>query len=256
MSKKYKLGVALSGGGAKGFAHAGALRALEEFGCKPDVIAGTSAGAIAGVLYSAGYTPKDICSLFQKKGFADFTQLTIPKAGFFNPNKFIEFLRRKIPYANIEDLPIPMRVVSSDLDNGVVKVFTEGSLPERVMASSTVPIVFPPTVIDGVHYVDGGVFCNFPVEAIRKECEIVIGINVSPLAPTEYKKNVIEIALRAFNFMFRANSKESGKLCDILVEMPTVLQYETFSLNQVHEIYKLGYEETKKILQQHSHLLA
>ncbi|MBO7161044.1 MAG: patatin-like phospholipase family protein [Paludibacteraceae bacterium] len=250
MSKKYKLGVALSGGGVKGFAHAGALKALEEFGYKPDVISGTSAGAIAGVLYSAGYTPVEICDLFKNKGFTDFTRLTLPTAGFFNPHKFVDFLRSKIPYANLEELPIPVHVVASDLDNGVMKVFSEGSLPERVMASSTVPIVFPPTVIDDVHYVDGGVFCNFPVEVIREECETVIGINVSPLAPTQYKQNVIEIALRAFNFMFRANTKEDGFLCDILVEMPRVLQYDMFDLESVPEIFELGYTETKKILEQ------
>mgnify|MGYP002508657553 CR=1 FL=1 len=231
---------------------------LVERGYNITSIAGTSIGSLIGGVYACGALPQFKEWLYSLDAWKVFTlmDLSISKNHFVKGDKIISAMKEVVPDINIEDLPIPMRVVSSDLDNGVVKVFTEGSLPERVMASSTVPIVFPPTVIDGVHYVDGGVFCNFPVEAIRKECEIVIGINVSPLAPTEYKKNVIEIALRAFNFMFRANSKESGKLCDILVEMPTVLQYETFSLNQVHEIYKLGYEETKKILQQHSHLLA
>lgn len=255
MSKKYKLGVALSGGGAKGFAHAGALKALEEFGYKPDIISGTSAGSIAGVLYSAGYTPLEICSLFKNKSFTDFTRFTIPTAGFFNPSKFVDFLRAKIPYKNIEDLPIPMRIVASDLDNGVMKVFSEGSIPERVMASSTVPIVFPPTIIDGVHYVDGGVFCNFPVDVIRKDCEKVIGINVSPLAPTKYKQTILGIANRAFDFMFCANTKEDGMLCDILIEMPTLLSYEMFNLDSVTEIYELGYQETKKILSEHLSVL-
>lgn len=248
MSKKYKLGIALSGGGAKGFAHAGALKALEEFGYKPDIISGTSAGAIAGVLYAAGYTPAEICDMFMNKSFTDFTKLTIPTAGFFNPSKFIEFLRSKIPFTNIEDLPVPVRIVASDLDNGVMKVFSKGSIPERVMASASVPIVFPPTVINNVHYVDGGVFCNFPVDVIRNDCEKVIGINVSPLAPTQYKQTLVGIATRAFDFMFRANTKEDGMLCDILVEMPSLLDYEMFNLESVPEIFDLGYQETKKII--------
>ncbi len=255
MSKKYKLGVALSGGGVKGFAHAGALQALEEFGYKPDIISGTSAGAVAGAFYVAGYTPREICDLFKHKHFTHFTKLTIPTAGLFNPNKFVEFLQTKIPYANIEDLPIPMRIVASDLDHGQMVVFDKGSLPQRIMASSCVPIVFAPTEIDGVHYVDGGVFCNFPVDVIRHDCEKVIGINVSPLVPTEYKQNIIDIALRAYNFMFRGNTKEDGALCDVLVEMPEVLQYDLFDLTSIDEIYRVGYEETKRVLQENVHLL-
>jgi NTE family protein len=255
MSKIFKLGVALSGGGVKGFAHAGALKALEEFGYKPNIIAGTSAGAVAGSLYAAGYSPIEICDMFKNKGFTNFTQLTIPTAGLFNPIKFVDFLRSKIAYQNIEDLPIPLRIVATDLDHGQRTVFTQGSLAERVMASATVPIVFPPTVIDHVHYIDGGVFCNFPVDVIRDECEIVIGINVSPLVPTQYKQTILDIAMRSYNFMFRANTKEDGKLCDILVEMPDVLQYDMFDLDAVEEIYRMGYHETKKVLQRYQHLL-
>ena len=254
MKKKYKLGLALSGGGVKGFAHAGALKALEEFGYKPDIISGTSAGAVAGALYVAGYSPKEICDLFKNKSFSNFTNITIPTSGLFSPAKFVDFLKQKITYANIEDLPIPMRIVATDLDAGKIKVFTEGSLAERVMASATVPVVFPPTVIDDVHYVDGGIFCNFPVDVIRQDCEKVIGINVSPLVPTQYKQTIIEIALRSYNFMFRANTKEDGMLCDILVELPDVLQYDMFDLDSIDEIYRMGYHETKLALQKNGQL--
>lgn len=255
MSKQYKLGVALSGGGVKGFAHAGALKAIEEFGYQPNIIAGTSAGAIAGALYAAGYAPMEICDMFKNKSFTHFTQLTIPSSGLFNPSKFMQFIKDKIAYKNIEDLPIPMRIVATDLDHGTRVVFSKGSLAERVMASATVPIVFQPTVIDNVHYIDGGVFCNFPVDVIREECDMVIGINVSPLVPTEYKQTILDIALRSYNFMFRANTKEDGMLCDILVETPDVLQFDMFDLDAVDEIYRMGYHETKRILQKHQHLL-
>lgn len=254
MKKKYKLGLALSGGGVKGFAHAGALKALEEFGYKPDIISGTSAGAVAGALYVAGYSPKEICDLFKNKSFSNFTNITIPTSGLFSPAKFVDFLKQKITYSNIEDLPIPMRIVATDLDAGKIKVFTEGSLAERVMASATVPVVFQPTVIDDVHYVDGGIFCNFPVDVIRQDCEKVIGINVSPLVPTQYKQTIIEIALRSYNFMFRANTKEDGMLCDILVELPDVLQYDMFDLDAIDEIYRMGYHETKLALQKNGPL--
>ena len=151
-------------------------------------------------------------------------------------------------------MPIPVRIVSTDLDNGVIKVFSEGSIAERVMASCNVPVVFPPMQIDGVHYVDGGVFCNFPVSVIRQDCDVVMGINVSPLAATQYKQTLLDIANRSFDFMFRANTKEDGKLCDVLIEMPEVLKYDTFNLDSIAEIYDLGYQQTKKVLEEQSFL--
>jgi NTE family protein len=248
--KRYNIGLALSGGGVKGFAHAGALQALEEFGIKPDIISGTSAGSIAGVLYSAGYSPRQICELFKNKSFVNFTQPMIPGAGFFSPAKFIEFLKKNIRYNNIEELPIPMRIVATDLDHGNLEVFKEGSIAERVMASSSVPIVFPPIKIDETYYVDGGIFCNFPVDIIREECRFLIGINVNPLVSDQYKQSMLDIALRSYRFMFRANSKEYGKRCNILVETTETKNYEFFDLNNVDEIYTLGYNETKKVLEQ------
>ncbi len=83
MNKKHKTGLALSGGGVKGFAHAGAIKAMEEKGIYPDIISGTSAGAIVGALYSAGYSPDEICSLFKQKDFNDFVEITLPKSGLF-----------------------------------------------------------------------------------------------------------------------------------------------------------------------------
>ena len=247
--RKYKIGYVLSGGGVKGLAHAGALQALEEFGFKPDVIAGTSAGAIAAVLYASGMTPQSILDTFKSRAFTDFVSPSMPKAGFLSLDKFQVLLKKIVPYANIEDLPIPVCVVASDLDHGRSVVFRDGALPERVAASASVPIVFKPTVIDGVHYVDGGVFRNFPVREIRNECKRIIGVNVSPLVPTEYNQNFIGIAERSYNFMFRANTIEDRKLCDLLVETPSALQFGTFDMSQLDDLYKLGYESMAEQLQ-------
>ena len=250
MENRYRLGLALSGGGIKGFAHAGALKALQEHDIHPDIIAGTSAGSIVAALYAAGYDPEGICAIFRSKGYNRFVDPVLPVSGMFKPNKFIKFLKESIPYENLEDLPVPIRVVATDLDHGKSVVFSEGSISERVMASSTIPLIFVPTRIDGVNYIDGGIFRNFPVSTIRKECEKVIGINVSPLVPTSYKMNVIDIADRTYNFMFRANTMQDRKLCDVLIEMPEALQYGNLDLPKLEEIYQLGYEITNKQLEE------
>lgn len=253
-SKKYNIGLALSGGGVKGFAHAGALQALEEHGIRPDVIAGTSAGSVVAALYSAGYKPTEISEIFKEQGgFMNFASITLLSAGLFTPDKFMQFLKKKLEeknpkFKNIESLPIPIRVVASDLDNGKSVTFSKGEIVPRVMASATVPIVFVPTVIDGVHYVDGGVFKNFPVSVIRKECHKVIGINVSPLVASEYKQTILDIAQRSYKFMFRANTIPERRKCDLLVEVGDALKYGTFDLEPLDDIFYLGYDAMKKAL--------
>lgn len=248
-TKKYKLGLALSGGGAKGFAHCGALLALEEFGLKPDIIAGTSAGAIVGALYAAGNNPIEISKMFMGKEFSNFVKLLIPKAGFFDHSPFQDFLMEYLHVERFEELQIPLYVVASDLDHGKSVVFTEGELARCVLASCSVPVIFNPVEIDGVHYVDGGIFRNFPVVPIRDMCDKVIGINVSPLISTDYKQNMIQIAQRSYHFMFKANTIEDKALCDLLVEVEEAHQYSTFDLENIHQIFKIGYQDTVRTLE-------
>ncbi|MEG1587155.1 MAG: patatin-like phospholipase family protein [Bacteroidales bacterium] len=248
--KKYKLGLALSGGGAKGFAHCGALMALEEFGLKPDVIAGTSAGAIVGALYAAGNKPQEISKMFMGKEFSNFVKFLIPKAGFFDHSPFMDFLMEYLHVKTFEELQIPLHIVASDLDHGQSKVFTTGELARCVLASCSVPVIFNPVEIDGVHYVDGGIFRNFPVVPIRDLCEKVIGINVSPLISDEYKQNMIHIAQRSYHFMFKANTFEDKALCDMLVEVEEAHQYGAFDLENITQIFRLGYEDTVRTLEE------
>lgn len=243
-TKQYNLGLALSGGGAKGFAHCGALKALEEFGLKPDIIAGTSAGAIVGALYAAGNTPVEIIKMFMGREFGSFVKMRIPINGFFDHSPFIRFLSENLRVNDFGDLKIPLYVIASDLDNGRSVVFSEGILSKSLQASCSIPILFPPVEIDGVHYVDGGIFRNFPVVPIRSICDEVIGINVSPLVSDEYKQNILQIAQRSYHFMFKANSMEDRKLCDYLVEIQEAHHYSAFDLENIRKIFQAGYEST------------
>ncbi|MGL4292478.1 MAG: patatin-like phospholipase family protein [Bacteroidales bacterium] len=247
--KKYKLGLALSGGGAKGFAHCGALLALEEFGLKPDVIAGTSAGAIVGALYAAGNDPIEISKMFHGKEFTNFVKFLLPKAGFFDHSPFQDFLLQNLHVKTFEELNIPLHIIASDLDHGKSVVFEQGELAPCILASCSVPVIFNPVEINGVHYVDGGIFRNFPVVPIRDLCEKVIGINVSPIITEDYKQNMIQIAQRSYRFMFRSNTFEDKGLCDILVEVQEALHYSTFDLENISQIFKLGYQDTVRILE-------
>lgn len=245
---KYKIGIALSGGGARGFAHAGALKAFEEMGIKPDLIAGVSAGSIAGVLYAAGISPDRMLELFTNAKFTDFCELSVPKDGFFNLGGFKKFLQTNIPYRTIEELPIPTVVCATDLDHCRRVMFESGEISERVLASCCIPILFKPVIVDGVHYVDGGVLHNLPAWAIRDKCKYLIGVNCSPLPSGSYKHTIIDIAHRSYNMMAKSNANTDMALCDLVIETSEIAKYQVFNLREIKKVFKSGYETTMKAL--------
>lgn len=246
--KKYPIGLVLSGGGARGFAHLGAMKAIEDFGFKPDIIAGTSAGAFAGVLYADGYTPEEILHLFTGLDFKEFAQLQVPKMGIFDSVGFKRFLRKHLRAKTFEELNIPVKVIVTNLDDGEYTVFDSGSIVNPVVASCSIPIVFNPVVIDGKSYVDGGVFKNFPVSPIRGIAENIIGVNVSPLVSGNYTKNIMGIAERSYHYMSRANTFLDRTLCDVLIEMEDLYHVKAFDLAHANDIYQIGYQHAQEAL--------
>lgn len=245
----YKLGVALSGGGARGFAHAGALMAIEEAGLKPDAIAGVSAGSVVAVLYAAGVRPLEMADLFSGQGFRDFVELSWGKGGLFKIEKFMHFIQNAIGNKrNIEDLDIPTFIGASDLDNARPHIFDSGEIGPRMIASCSIPIIFPPVQIDGVHYVDGGVLRNLPAWALRDKCDTLIGINVSPLAKKDSYSSIIEVAYRTYNLMAKANQAEDMALCDLSIQTPEIADYAVFDLSKIKELVVSGYMHTRKAL--------
>ena len=247
-SPKFSIGYALSGGFIKGYAHLGMIQALHEAGIRPNVLSGVSAGSIAAVFYADGKEPHQIVDLFENMSFKDLTSLSINKQGLLILDDLIELLNTHLSVKNLEELAIPTYVTATDLDHGCSVTFQNGNIAERVAASCSLPVLFTPQLIDGVHYVDGGVLMNFPVSTIRKECEKIIGLNVSPLITDEYEKNAISIAQRAYHFMFQANTFSEKKLCDLLIEVSGLQAYGNHELEKVEEIFLRGYSAANEIL--------
>lgn len=245
---KYKIGVALSGGGARGFAHLGALKAIEDMGLKPDIISGTSAGALAGVFYADGYAPEEIVHLFIGREFKEFADIQVPKMGIFGNAGLKNFLKKHLRTKNFEDLQIPLRVIATNLDEGKRVVFEKGPLVEPVAASCCIPIVFNPVVIDGACYVDGGVFMNFPVTPIRSISEMIIGVNVSPIVSGKYNKTIMGIAERSYHYMSRTNTLLDRTLCDVLIEMDDLYHIKTFDLENSETVFRIGYDHAWEAL--------
>lgn len=247
----YRLGVALSGGGARGFAHVGALKALAEVGMKPDVIAGVSAGAVAAVMYAAGVPLDEMLSLFTSTKFTDFARPSLIHGdGMFSLMRFKQFIEEATGIDRLENLRIPTYVGVTDLDHGEPAEFHEGPLGERVVASCSIPIVFSPVEIDGIHYVDGGVLRNLPAWIIREKCETLIGINVSPLRTFEYKKSLLDIGMRTYNLMAKANQQQDMDICDHVIITPELIHYQVFNLKDIHKAYLSGYAAAHRAIRQ------
>lgn len=239
----HNLGLALSGGGVRGFAHVGALKAMNERELYPEVISGTSAGSLAGVFYADGYTPDEIYDLFKKISFRDVANATfLLKEGLFETKGIATFLKKYLRAKRFEELKLPFYAVASDIEQGKSHVFSTGDLVPAVIASCTVPIVFTPVEIDNRHYVDGGLFMNFPVSVIRKRCHTVIGVNVSPVTVMPYDRSFRYIIERTMSYMVGANTTGEQKMCDYVIESKQIAQYNIFDFKYIDKIYHTGYD--------------
>lgn len=243
--------MAFSGGGAKGLSHIGVIMAMNKFGIRPNIISGVSAGSIASVLYAAGLSPLDIRQCFADSNkFADFREWTVPKDGIFKLNKFAKMLESWLPVSRLEDLDIPTVICATNLDRGTQVGWSKGEIVPRVVASCSIPIVFSPILINGAHYVDGGVLHNLPAWAIRKYCDVLYGSNCSPLnRQYKYKDSLIDIALRSYHLTTKSNLAQDIRLCDYVITPGGLANHGLFDISTLDQAIKIGYEEACRVFE-------
>lgn len=247
-TRKYNIGIALSGGGVRGFAHIGALRALEDVGIKPDIIAGVSAGSIVAAFYASGMNADEIFNLLGNIDMSKFLQIDISKSGLLKLDKFKNFLDKHLPVKNIEQLSIPTIIAATDIEQQHEMPFSSGNIAERVVASCSIPLVFKPVKVDGSYCVDGGVLHNLPSFYLRPLCKTVIGVNVSPSKLGPIKMDVRSLAYRTYKIMTMRNVITDKQLCDLLVDIVSIQKHSTFDTRAANKIAQRGYFETMKIL--------
>ena len=241
---KSKIGIALSGGGARGIAHIGVLQALEENGIFPDVISGASAGAIVGALYAAGKKPLEILKFVEKSKIYKTISFGMPIKGLTDLSYLSSLLAKNIEKNNFESLSKSLFIAVSNLNSGELEIISRGNLFEVVVASSSIPLVFKPVLINGQYYVDGGLMNNLPAEPIRQKVKFLIGVNVMPILKNENGgfQNMLRIGSRMFEMSIWTNTKPSLKLCDEVIEPKGLSDYNIFSFNKLKELYEIGYE--------------
>ena len=243
---KTKIGISLSGGGARGIAHIGVLKALEENGIYPEVIAGASAGAIVGAFYANGMSPEDILKVVSKSSLFKMFSFGLPNGGLTKLTYLKRLLKQHIQVDRFEDLEKQLFVAISNLNTGQTNVVGSGPLYDVIVASASIPLVFQPVEINGQTYVDGGLLNNMPVKAAKKVSDKLIGVNVMPDIEVSSKSihSTIAVATRCFQLSVISNTRPNLKYCDIVIEPQKVHPYNIFQFNKHEEIYQIGYHAT------------
>ena len=245
---QHRIGLALSGGGAKGLAHAGVLKALEEYGLRPQILSGVSAGAIVAALYSDGKTPDEICYFFKQTKFRDYVGFIRPRKGLMSSNKFEKMLTEALTAKTFEELSIPLYINATELTMGENVIFSSGPLVEKIVASASIPIFLVPKDIDGKLYVDGGIFNNMPASIIRRHCKFLIGCHVNPIRQNTELNSTTQIIERIYELSIQSSTVPEKKICNLMFEPDKAKQYGMLDSKHSEEIFNIGYEYTMETL--------
>lgn len=235
-----RVGLALSGGFARGIAHIGVLRVLEEHHIPVDLIAGTSVGALIGVAYSSGTTLNEMEEQAKVTRFADFGRWTLSRLGLASNQKLEEFLARFTTAKRFEDLRIPMVIVATDLGAGNTVYFTQGDLGIAVRASCAYPGLFVPITLNGRFLMDGFLTESVPVEGARRGgADIVIAVNLSSRMVEAKPKSMFEVIGRAFSIVQQSTEVTWRRGADVVIE-PQVMQVLWDEFSRTPELIAAG----------------
>ncbi|QSW87117.1 MULTISPECIES: patatin-like phospholipase family protein [Flavobacterium] len=273
--KRPKIGLVLSGGGAKGFAHIGVLKVLEEAGIKIDYIGGTSMGSVIGGLYASGYNASQIDSIFKKTNFDELINDYIPRSsknfygkkndelyaivlpfsnfrvgipealskGMYNYNLLSSLTRNVRHIRDFNKLPTPFLCIGTNIETGEEVLLNKGNLVQAMMASAAFPSLFTPVEIDGNLLVDGGVVNNYPIQEVRNlGADIIIGVDVQDdLMKRKNLKNATRILVQITNLQSIDKMKNKIKDTDVYIK-PDIRDYGVISFDKGEEIIRKGEE--------------
>jgi len=244
--KPYKFGISLSGGGARGIVHIGVLEALHKYGIRPEIISGASAGALVGVFYASGMAPLDILELVKSNKMVKMFKWQMPSGGLIDIKKILSLLENNIGVDDFSSLKKPFYCSVVNLNSGQSEIKNAGKLFQWVLASASIPVIFEPQIIDGFTYVDGGLLNNLPVDCIRDQCDILIGVHVNHNGIEEKISGIKAIAERTLRLAMSQNIRDSLVKCDFVIDPPETRKYNTFDFKKADEIFKIGFEETER----------
>ncbi len=246
------IGLALSGGAARGIAHIAVLEVLEKDDIPIRAIAGTSAGSIIGALYAAGMPLVEIKRVLLHAKWRDLLSFTLPKAGLISSEGIFRFMESVLPVKNFSSLSIPFAAVATDLKTAEKVVLTSGSIARAVQASCSLPVIFTPVDISRKILVDGGVASQVPVKTVRDELGVqkVVAVNVNYKAlEVQSFDTVIKIATHLSMLWASRNAREEEKLADVVVQVDA-RGISLYDLSKAEELLRRGRKATEDKLEE------
>lgn len=260
-AQPYQVGICLSGGGALGFAHIGVLQALEESGIYPQIISGTSIGAIVGVFYAAGYSPHEILEIVQQEKLyktGNIIRFHLKKnlTGFSSHKALCNVIKKYIPGDSYSSLAKPFYSCATNLSTGEITYTSTGDeLSKRVAASASIPGIFEVVRIDSCDYVDGGVLNNLPAQPIRPLCKEEISVVVAPFKPYTEIKSISDAIHAVLSVMSKNNIQDGMKISNDVINVFIDPRLDMFSFSNYKNIYFAGYNAGKRYIAEHPELL-
>ncbi|HZW62166.1 MAG TPA: patatin-like phospholipase family protein [Flavobacteriaceae bacterium] len=244
------IGLVLSGGGVRGIAHIGVIKALEEHGIYPTHIAGTSVGAIVGALYAYNYNWEAILHFFRSLQIFDFSKYAVGKPGIIDTEKFYPTFKAYLKDDHFDALQKSLVITATNILDGSLETFTEGELIKPVLASAAFPGIFTPVKINNTFYIDGGALNNFPVEFLKPTCSVIIGSYVNGIAPVTIKelKHLHQVLERAVKLKLVKEDYAKFNQCDLVIYTKELEKYGTFDKKHLDEIFTLGYNRALEML--------
>lgn len=215
-----RVGLALGGGAARGFAHVGVIQVLEEAGIKPDLVVGTSAGSLVAALYASGRTGAQLLTTAESMEEAALTDWMLPflNRGVIKGEALARFVSRQVDGKLIESMPMPLGIVATNLQTGQGVLFQRGDTGTAVRASSSVPAVFQPVRIGGQDYVDGGLVAPVPVRQARQMgAELVIAVDISSIPEGNLANDTVQILLQTFAIMGQSINQAELRDADVVI---------------------------------------
>ena len=213
-----RVGLALGGGAARGFAHIGVIQVLEEAGIRPDLVAGTSAGSLVAALYASGKTPAELVALADAMDETAITDWSYPGRGVIRGEALARFVRNATGGRQIEQMRLPLGIVATDLDSGGAILFRRGDTATAVRASSAVPAVFQPVRIGSREYVDGGLVAPVPVRFAREMgAEVVVAVDISAAPEGAPTGDAMRMLLQTFSIMGRSINNFELREADVVL---------------------------------------
>lgn len=242
--KQKKIGLVLSGGGVRGMAHIGVIKAMEEFGLEAKIVSGSSVGALVGALYANGNSVLDMMRFFKETPLFKYNFFAIAKPGLIDTERYVDIFKAYFPEDSFEALKKELYVVATNLEEGEEEFITQGELIKPLLASAALPPVFSPVNYKGTLYADGGIMNNFPSEPLWDKVDYVVGSNVSIVSKLQKKdlNNSLQLTGRVTGLMIYAINREKIEKCHLVFEPQALENIGIFDRKGIEKAYAIGYE--------------